>query len=84
MGERYHPRDREHEAALYPPLVKLFGINYPIAFTADQELARQRFGVTGIPAVFVLGRDGTFVGSVIGAGDAEHQQLLALVEKARK
>jgi len=76
--------DREQEAALYPPLVKLFGVNYPIVFAADQELARQRFGVTGIPAVFVLGRDGTLVGSVTGAGDAQHEQLLALVEKARK
>ena len=72
------------EAALYPPLVKLFGVNYPIVFAADQELSRQRFGVTGIPAMFVLGRDGTLVGSVSGAGDAQHEQLLALVEKARK
>jgi thiol-disulfide isomerase/thioredoxin len=83
-GKSVADLDREQEAALYPPLVKLFGVNYPIVFAADQELSRQRFGVTGIPALFVLGRDGTLVGSVTGAGDAQHEQLLALVEKARK
>lgn len=83
-GKSVADLDREQEAALFPPLAKLFGVNYPIVFAVDQELARQRFGVSSIPAMFVLGRDGTLVGSVSGADDAQHEQLQALVEKARR
>lgn len=76
--------DRDQEGALYPPLVKLFGVNYPIVFPADQQLTRDNFGVTGIPAMFVIGRDGRLVGSVTGAGADEQKKLRELVEQARK
>jgi thiol-disulfide isomerase/thioredoxin len=83
-GKSVDKIDHEQEAALYPPLAKLFGINYPLVFAADQKLAREKFGVTGIPTMFVLGRDGKLVGKVVGAGEKEHAELLRLVEQARK
>ena len=76
--------DRGQEQALYPPIVKLFEINYPIVFAADQNLARERFGVGGIPTMFVIGRDGKLVGSVVGAAEEDHKKLLELVEQAGK
>jgi thiol-disulfide isomerase/thioredoxin len=74
---------RAQEVALYAPLVKAFGINYPIVFCSDQKLAQQRFGVQGIPTLYVIGRDGKVVGSVVGAGDEQHATLLQLIEQAR-
>jgi thiol-disulfide isomerase/thioredoxin len=76
--------DREQEAVLYRAFAERFGIDYPIVFPAENDLARARFGVTGIPAVFVLDRDGKLVGRVVGGGDAKHEELLRLVEQARR
>jgi thiol-disulfide isomerase/thioredoxin len=83
-GKNVKDLGREQEVALYPPLVKAFGINYPIVFTKDQDLARERFGVQGIPTMFVIGRDGKLVGSVVGGGEEEHKKLLELVAQASK
>lgn len=74
--------DHDQEGALYPPLVKAFGINYPIVFAKDPKLSHDTFGVRGIPTLFVLGRDGRLVGRVVGGGEAAHQKLLELVAKA--
>jgi thiol-disulfide isomerase/thioredoxin len=76
--------DHEREAALYGPFAERFGIDYPIVFPAQADLARERFGVTAIPAVFVIGRDGRLVGKVVGGGDGKHEELLRLVEQARR
>ncbi|MEO6594458.1 MAG: TlpA disulfide reductase family protein [Planctomycetota bacterium] len=75
--------DHDQEGALYAPLVERFGINYPIVFSTDQDLARERFGVTGIPTMFVIGRDGKLAGKVVGDGEPQHTELLRLVEQAR-
>jgi len=83
-GKNVKDLGREQEVALYPPLVKAFGINYPIVFTKDQDLARERFGVPGIPTMVVIGRDGKLVGSVVGAGEEERAALQKLVEQASK
>jgi thiol-disulfide isomerase/thioredoxin len=76
--------DREQEAALYRAFAERFGIDYPIVFPEQADLARDRFGVTAIPAVFVIGRDGRLVGKVVGGGDGKHEELLRLVEQARR
>ncbi|HEX5051429.1 MAG TPA: TlpA disulfide reductase family protein, partial [Planctomycetota bacterium] len=83
-GKSVGDLDRDQEGALYAPLVERFGINYPIVFSRDQELARERFGVTGIPTMYVLGRDGKVVGKVVGAGEPQHAELLRLVAAARQ
>jgi thiol-disulfide isomerase/thioredoxin len=81
-GKSVRELDREQEGALYAPLVERFGINYPIVFVADQGLSKERFGVSGIPTMFVIGRDGKLVGKVVGAGEQEHAQLLEFVGSA--
>jgi len=83
-GKTVKGLDREQEVALYGPLVAAFGLNYPIVFSTDQKLALERFGVKNIPAVFVIGRDGRLVGSVVGGGEEQHKALLQLVAQARK
>lgn len=60
---------------------KAFSMNYPIVFSADMT-ARDLFGVTGIPTVFVVGRDGKIVGSVVGGGEESHAQLMEFVKTA--
>lgn len=83
-GKTVKELDHDQEGALYAPLVKAFELNYPIVFTADQELAAQKFGVTGIPTMFVIGRDGKLVGSVVGTNEEKHKELLEMVAEARK
>lgn len=83
-GKSVKSLTNDQEAALYEALVAKFGINYPLAFTADQDAARERFGVTSIPSLFVIGRDGTLVGKVVGAGEKSHAELQRLVGQARQ
>ena len=72
----------EQELDVNRAFAKTFGLNYPIVFTNATE-SRDRFGVQGIPAAFVVGKDGTLLGSVVGSGEEESKQLRALVDKAR-
>lgn len=83
-GKTVKDLDHDQEAKLYESLQKAFGLSYPVVLVADQNLARERFGVTGIPTMFVIGRDGRLVGSVVGGGEKQHDRLLELVEQARK
>lgn len=70
------------EAALYESLVRVFGITYPIVFPRQAEYAKEEFGVTAIPSLAVIGRDGRFVGMVVGAGEAKQKELADLVAQA--
>lgn len=79
-GKAVADLDREREIAVNQAFLKAFGVNYPLVF-ADEELARERFGVTGIPTLFVVGRDGTLLGKVVGTGTAQQRELEALVER---
>ncbi|MBM4059898.1 MAG: TlpA family protein disulfide reductase [Planctomycetes bacterium] len=81
-GKNVVDLDHEQEVALYPPLVALFGINYPIVFPVDQTLGREKFGVSGIPTMCVIGRDGKLLGKVVGGGEESHRKLLELVKAA--
>ncbi len=61
--------------------VAAFKLNYPVVFT-DASVAKDAFGVTGIPTVFVIGRDGKVVGNVVGGGDKAHEELEKMVASA--
>jgi thiol-disulfide isomerase/thioredoxin len=80
-GKSVSNLDRDQEVAVNEAFVGKFALNYPLVF-AGPELARERFGVTGIPTMFVIGRDGKLVGSVVGSGEENHAKLLELVAKA--
>ncbi len=71
--------DHAAEVALYPPLMKLFGIDYPIAFV-DAEVF-STYGVRGIPTLVVLDRAGKVVGAQVGV---DPTGLDALVERAMR
>lgn len=72
--------DREQELQVNRAFRAAFGTGYPVVFAAQEVAAR--FGVRGIPAVFVIGRDGALVGSVVGGGEDNHARLQALVAEA--
>jgi thiol-disulfide isomerase/thioredoxin len=71
------------ELAINRTFCKAFGIDYPLVVVTPAT-AKEHYGVTGIPTVFVVGRDGDVVGHVIGAGEVVHAQLFELVETARQ
>ena len=69
------------EVTVNENFIKAFEVNYPIVFT-DRDLALGSFGVTGIPTVFVVGKDGKVLGHVVGGGDPQKKQLDDLVTQA--
>lgn len=81
-GKSVNGLDEAAEIAINEAFVKAFAVEYPLVFTTEGEM-RQRFGVTGIPTVFVLGRDGRIVGKVVGGGESAHAELARLVDEAR-
>jgi thiol-disulfide isomerase/thioredoxin len=81
-GKRADNLDREREIAVNRAFLTAFGVNYPLVFV-PQEVARDNFGVSAIPTAFVIGRDGTLRGKVVGSGKEQHERLLELVAGAR-
>ncbi|MBI5852929.1 MAG: TlpA family protein disulfide reductase [Planctomycetes bacterium] len=73
--------DETTEFAVNESFVKAFGVEYPLVFTTENEM-RRRFGVTAIPTVFVLGKDGRIAGRVVGGGESAHATLEKLIEDA--
>jgi thiol-disulfide isomerase/thioredoxin len=61
--------------------IKAFNLNYPIVFS-EETLAKEGFGVLGIPTVFVIGRDGKVVGHAVGSGAESHEKLVKMIEDA--
>ncbi len=80
-GKSVDGLDREAELALYQRFSKTFAIEYPIVFTTV-EAWQQQLGVTVVPTVMVVGKDGRMLGRVVGSSDAARDQVKALVEKA--
>lgn len=80
-GKSVSGLDRDAEIAINAALLKAFEVPYPLVF-AGPDLARERFGVSGIPTMVVIGRDGKMVGKVVGAGEESHRKLEAFVESA--
>jgi thiol-disulfide isomerase/thioredoxin len=73
--------DRSTEVTVNERFAKAFAIEHPILFT-DEATLQQNFGVTTIPALFVVGKDGRIVGSVLGSGERQLAQLRELLEQA--
>lgn len=82
-GKSIKDLDRDGEVRVNEAFAKAFSLQYPIVFTGA-AVAREQFGVSGIPTVYVVGKDGNVVGHVVGGGDANKKRLLELVEQARK
>ena len=75
-GKSVSDLDQEQELAINRAFAQVFELNYPIAFV-DQTVAATSYHVSGIPTVFVLGRDGRVVGSVVGGDAAKVDALVA-------
>lgn len=69
------------EVKVNEDFVKAFHLNYPVVFS-DATVAKDAYGVTGIPTVYVIGRDGKIVGNVVGGGALAHKELEEMVTKA--
>ncbi|MBK8100018.1 MAG: TlpA family protein disulfide reductase [Planctomycetes bacterium] len=82
-GTTVNDLTREREIAVNEAFVKAFAIDYPVVFT-DEKTMRETYGVTGIPTAFVIGKDGNLLGKVVGNNADAKQQLVRLLETARK
>lgn len=80
-GKPVQDLDRAAEIAVNERFAKAFAIEHPVLFT-DEATIQQDFGVTSIPTLFVVGRDGRIVGSVLGSGERQLAQLRELLELA--
>ncbi len=81
-GKLIRDLEKEQERAINERFVAHFGIEYPVIFS-DTNSSRTNWGVTGIPSVFVLGKDGNVVGSAVGSGEKAHEKLMEMIEQAR-
>jgi len=82
-GKSVKDLDRDGEVRINEAFVKAFSVPYPVVFTGA-TVAKEQFGVTGIPTVYVVGKDGKVVGNVVGGGEANKKRLLEMVEQARR
>ena len=73
--------DRDAEIAVNERFREHFSIDYPVAFV-EQSTMKGRYGVSGIPTVFVIGKDGKVVGHAVGSGEASHAKVEEMVRKA--
>ena len=81
-GKTVKELDQPAEIAVNETFLRAFGVGYPLVFTTTDVTAKQ-FGVTGIPTLFVIGKDGKLVGKVVGGGEANHARLNDLITTAR-
>ncbi|MBK8980263.1 MAG: TlpA family protein disulfide reductase [Planctomycetes bacterium] len=80
-GERRSGLERDEELRINRDFATHFGIRYPVVLV-EQQVMSETFGVTGIPTLFVVGRDGNVVGHVVGAGEESHAKLKELIAGA--
>src|SRR5690606_29369099 len=86
VGDPRDPQKRlsqEDEIKVNENFVKAFKLNYPVVFTQN-DVSGDAYGVTGIPTVFVIGKDGKVVGHSVGGGADAHARIEKLVEQALK
>ncbi|MEZ5967205.1 MAG: TlpA disulfide reductase family protein [Planctomycetota bacterium] len=69
------------EIAVNEHFITAFGVNYPIVFT-EPNVAGSEYGVTGIPTLYVIGRDGKVIGNIVGAGPENHEKVVKWVTEA--
>lgn len=79
-GKSVRDLSEDDEVAVNERFIEAFSVNYPVVFT-ESEVSGKAWHVSGIPTVFVIGKDGKVVGHVVGGGS--HDALRELVEKAR-
>lgn len=72
---------QDEELRINDVFVKAFKMNYPLVFS-DASVGKDSYAVTGIPTVFVIGKDGNVVGHIVGGGEANHAKLLKFIEQA--
>lgn len=77
-GKLVRDLDRDAEVAINETFAEAFELNYPIAFVGPEVF--DRYGVRGIPTLFVIGRDGKVVGHTVGS--RSHDELHRLIEAA--
>lgn len=80
-GKNVTDLDQAAELAVNEAFLRRFDVHYPLVFTG--EATAKTFGVTAIPTLFVVGKDGRLVGKVVGGGEAAHEQLAEFLAKAR-
>ncbi len=61
--------------------IAAFKLNYPVVF-GNETIAKEGYGVMGIPTCFVIGRDGKVVGHVVGGGPDNHAKLEKMIADA--
>lgn len=61
--------------------IAAFKLNYPVVF-GNETIAKDGYGVMGIPTCFVIGRDGKVVGHVVGGGKESHDKLEKMIADA--
>jgi thiol-disulfide isomerase/thioredoxin len=61
--------------------VSAFKLNYPVVF-GNESIAKEGYGVMGIPTCFVIGRDGKVVGHIVGGGPENHAKLEKMITDA--
>lgn len=71
----------DEEVKVNENFVKAFKLNYPVVFS-EAEVGKETFGITGIPTVFVVGRDGKVVGHIVGGGEENHAKLEKMIAEA--
>jgi thiol-disulfide isomerase/thioredoxin len=82
-GKDVKDLDKRAELALDKAFLAAFRLTWPLVI-AENTVARERFGITGIPAMFVIGKDGKLAGSVVGDDDEHHKLLVEMVTQALK
>jgi len=68
--------------AKYPKLKFVFDRHERGSTTFEQRASSKLYGVTGIPAQFVIGRDGVITATIVGNGGAEDARTEAALAKA--
>jgi thiol-disulfide isomerase/thioredoxin len=82
-GKSVKDLDKDAEIAVNKAFLAAFKVSWPLV-VAEGSVAKERFGVSVIPTMFVIGKDGKLAGSVVGDDDEHHKQLLEMVTQALK
>jgi len=82
-GKAVKDLDKDAEIAVNKAFLSAFKMTWPLV-VAEGSVVKDQFGVSGIPTMFVIGKDGKLAGSVVGDDDEHHKQLLEMIAQALK
>jgi len=80
-GKTVQGLSRDEEVAVNTRFARAFGLTYPLVFTTEKAM-KDAYGVTAIPTVVVLGKDGMVLTRIVGNGPEEQQKLRDLLDAA--